>query len=339
MLVIATIGPSTKEKQILREIIDSGANMLRFNFSHGKLEEFEETINIARSINKDILIMQDLSGSKIRVSYKLPYIIKLYNGEQVFFCGEDSYERVKHNLSYGSKKIVPLNISKEILNKNPIKCISMKDNTMFFEVLNTEEGFIKVRVKRGGVIRAGKGCNIKGLDRSNIGLSEKDKEDIKWGVNHNVDVICQSFVEKVKDIDMVKKYIAKESKEFTPKIWAKVETPSGIRNIDNIVKRVDGVVIGRGDLIPECSIEETPIYEEKAIKTCRKYDKDIIIATQVLNSMKNGRRAEISEVESVYNFVNLGVSGFLLAGETSIGKVPVKTVHFLRELINKYKKV
>lgn len=339
MLVIATIGPSTKEKQVLRDVIDSGANMLRFNFSHGRIEEFEESINVARSIKKDILIMQDLSGSKIRVSDKLPYIIKLYNGEEVFFCGEDRYEEVKGDLVYESKKVVPLNISKEILRKNKIKCISMKDNTMFFETLNIEEDFIKVRVKKGGVIRAGKGCNIKGLNRNEIGLSEKDKEDIKWGINHNVDVICQSFVERVRDIDLVKKYINKESDNFVPKIWAKIETPVGVKNIDKLVKEVDGIVIGRGDLIPECSIEDAPIYEGKVIRICRKYDKDIIIATHILNSMKNGRRAELSEVESVYNFINSGVDGFLLAGETSVGKVPIKTVHFLNKLINKYKRI
>lgn len=339
MLVIATIGPSTKEKQVLRDVIDSGANMLRFNFSHGKLDEFEESIITARSIKKDIGIMQDLSGSKIRVSDKLPYIIKLYSGEEVFFCGEDSYKEVKYNSAYGSKKVVPLNISKEILSGNKIKCISMKDNTMFFEILDKGEEYIKVKVRRGGIVRAGKGCNIKGLNRNEIGISKKDEEDIRWGIEHNVDVICQSFVERVNDIDLIKNFINKESGDFRPKIWAKVETPMGVKNIERIAKVVDGIVIGRGDLIPEGCIEDTPIYEENIIKVCRKCSKDIIIATHILNSMKNGRRADLPEVESIYNFINLGVSGFLLAGETSVGKAPIKTVDFLNKIINKYKRI
>lgn len=338
MLVIATIGPSTNEKLILRDIIDSGANMIRLNFSHGRLDEFEENINIAKSIKSDIKIMQDLSGSKIRVSDKLPYIIKLYNGEEVFFCGEDSYKKRGYNSAFGSKKIIPLNISKRILNSNKVKSISMKDNTMNFEVLDKTDEWIKTKVIKGGVVRAGKGCNIKGLDRSKIPLSLKDRKDILWGINHNVDVVCQSFVESPSDVKKVKSYIKEVNRNFNPKIWAKVETPIGIKNIDYILKEVDGVVIGRGDLIPEGSIEDTPIYENKVIEACVKNNKEVIVATHLLNSMKNGRKAELPEVESIYNFVNCGVSGFLLAGETSIGKVPIKTVDFLTKIIKKYSK-
>ena len=338
MLVIATIGPSTNEKLILRDIIDSGANMIRLNFSHGRLEEFEEKVNIARSIKSDIEIMQDLSGSKIRVSDKLPYIIKLYHGEEVFFCGEDSYKKRGHNFAFGSKKVIPLNISKNILNTNKIRSLSMKDNTMLFEVLNKTEDLIKVKVIKGGVVRAGKGCNIKGINRSKIPLSEKDRSDILWGINHNVDVVCQSFVESPSDIKKVKSYIKEVNMNFNPKIWAKVETPIGVKNIEYILKEVDGVVIGRGDLIPESNIEDTPIYESKVIESCVKNNKEVIVATHLLNSMKNGRKPELPEVEGIYNFVNSGVSGFLLAVETSIGKVPIKTVDFLTKIIKKYSK-
>lgn len=338
MLVIATIGPSTREKQVLRDIIDSGANMLRLNFSHGDLEEFEESIKIARSIKKDIYIMQDLSGSKIRVSEKLPYIIKLYNGEEVLFCGEDIYKAGEYNLAYGNKKVIPLNMLAKELYENRIEGISMKDNTMIFHIIGKDKRGIKARVVRGGIVRGGKGCNIKGFNRRELPLSEKDRKDIKWGIEHGVEGVCQSFVEDDEDINKVKKYIRENNLGGCPEIWGKVETPMGIKNIESIVKVVDGIVIGRGDLVPEGSIECTPIYENKVIKACINSKKKVVIATHILNSMKDGKRPELPEVESIYNFIKVGVSGFLLAGETSVGRAPIKTVEFLCEIINRYSK-
>lgn len=337
MYIIGTVGPNVKDRTILKGIIDSGVNILRFNYIHGSEAEFSEFLEMAKDIKNDIEIVLDLSGTKVRVSSKFEYIYKIYNEEEVYFCGEDIYDQIKHNISKTKKKVIPLNVENKILNENEYEQIGIKDNTMSFSIIGKKHEFIRAVTIKGGIIRSGKGCNIKNLERENFSLNEKDKNAIEWGVENKIDTICQSFVERKEDIEEMKIFINNIKSEFKPRIWAKIETLNGVNNIENIVKEVDGVVIGRGDLIPETSIEDTPIYEEKIIKEVAKNKgKDIIIGTHLLNSMKNGKMPSITEVESIYNFIKCGVTGFLLAGETSIGKAPIKTVQFLSDLVKKY---
>ena len=337
MYIIGTVGPNVKDRTVLKGIMDNGVNALRFNFIHGNEKEFSEFFKMAKEINTNINIILDLSGTKVRVSNNFEYIYKIYEDEEVYFCGEDKYDEIKNNIN--RIKIIPLNIKNKILNEKDYKQIGIKDNTMLFNIIGKSGGLIRGVTVRGGIIRKGKGCNIKGLERRSILLSEKDKNSIMWGINNKVDILCQSFVEDKEDIKEIKSFLNDNMlNQVKPKIWAKIETLNGINNMKNILNEADGIVIGRGDLIPETSIEDTPIYEEKIISEASKSKgKDIIIATHLLNSMKNGKIPEISEVESIYNFIKSGVTGFLLAGETSIGKAPVKTVEFLNNLILKYK--
>ncbi|HEX9025852.1 MAG TPA: pyruvate kinase [Clostridium sp.] len=339
MYIIGTVGPNVKDRTVLKGIIDNGVNALRFNFIHGSEKEFLEFLKIAKEINNDIEIILDLSGTKIRVSNNFEYIYKIYDDEEIYFCGEDKYDEIKNNINKIKIKIIPLNIKNKILNQKVYEQIGIKDNTMLFNVIDRSNGLIKAVTVRGGIVRKGKGCNIKGVERKLILLSEKDKNAIIWGINNNVDIICQSFVEDKEDIGEIKSFLNDRiSNKYKPKIWAKIETLNGINNIKSILSEVDGIIIGRGDLIPETSIEDTPIYEEQIINEVSKdKDKDIIIGTHLFNSMKNGKMPSISEVESIYNFIKAGATGFLLAGETSIGKAPVKTVEFLSNLISKYK--
>lgn len=338
MYIIGTVGPTVKDRTILKGIIDSGVNALRFNFIHGSAIEFLRFLKMAKEIRNDIEIILDLSGTKVRVSNKFEYAYKVYDGEEIYFCGEDKYEEIKDHES--KIKIIPLNIKNEVLNGKEYKEIGIKDNTMIFNVIGREDGLIKVATVRGGIIRKGKGCNIKNLERKDIALSEKDKNAIMWGIRNRVDIICQSFVEDKEDINEIKTFLNDNSSasRAKPKIWAKIETLNGVNNLKSILNEVDGIVIGRGDLIPETSIEDTPIYEERIIKEVIKdKNKDIIVATHLFNSMKSGKMPSISEVESIYSFIKIGATGFMLAGETSIGKAPVKTVEFLNKLIEKYR--
>lgn len=338
MKIIATTGPSCKEIKVLKELIEHGVDIFRFNFSHGNLGEFAKLQKNIKNIEKKVHIMGDLSGGKIRISDKLPYIYKIYNGEEVLICGEDKYLKP----IYANKdkiKIIPLNIHSSNLDSKKIKRISMKDNTMHFKIIEyTEEG-IKALVTSGGIVRGGKGCNILGLSREKGELSEKDRKYLDWCIKQNVEIICQSFVEDREDIKIIKRYIEEKEKGYKPYIWAKIETPKGIEKGIEILNEVDGVVIGRGDLIPESTIVNAPIYQEEIIKKVNSVgNKEIIIGTHILNSMKNGKRPELSEVDAIYNMINKKITGFLLSGETSIGKAPVQTVKFLKELIIKYNK-
>ena len=332
MHIIATIGPKSSDKWVLKEFIDQGVDIVRLNFSHFRESEFISIINTVKQINKDVKILADLCGKKIRISDKLEGIYKIYNGEEVYFCGEDVYETL--NLKdINDMKFIPINVSGFALNDQSIDKVSMKDDTMRFDIKENKNGILKVKVIRGGIVRAGKGCNIPALKRENIDLTEKDKKDILWAIEHDVDIICQSYIEELEDVREVKNFIKNNIKNKCPIIWAKVETPRGINNLEKFYSQVDGVVIGRGDLLPESGVLNAVHFENKALEVLIKNNKKAIIATHLLNSMGKGERAVLPEVESIYNFMKIGVSGFMLAGESSVGKAPIKTVQFFKRTI------
>lgn len=337
MNIIATIGPKTIDKWVIKELIENGVDILRLNCAHFNKDEFETVINYAKSIKSEIHILIDLSGKKVRISKKLKYIYKVYNDQEVLFCGEDYYNNLS-NKALGEKKYIPLNINTEKIKRSKIENISIKDNTMKFNVLEVREGIIKAKVMKGGIIRAGKGCNISTINDDGRIISKKDKDNILWAINNDLDIICQSFVESKNDIDEIKRFIGYKEEEKKYDIWAKIETPKGINNINDIITAVDTVVIGRGDLVAEAGYLDSVILQEKAIKIVKDRNKRIIIATHILNSMKDGNLATLPEIESIYEFINKGVDGFLLAGETSIGRAPIQTVKFLKSTIEYYKK-
>lgn len=342
MHIIATVGPKSMERYVLKNLIESGVDIVRLNCSHFNEEEFNNVIDTVRDINKDVHILADLCGKKIRISEVTSKVYKIFADEEVYFCSEDFYRRIEAE-NIEDMKLIPLTVKAEELIKSDIRNISLKDNTMNFEILEKKQGIIKAKVISGGVIRSGKGCNIPDLDRSDSFLTSKDKKDIDWALSKDVDIICQSYVNDKSDIDILNKYIklkiGKTNKYRKPIIWAKVETQLGIENLNAISNRADGIVIGRGDLVPECGLLNSVQLQSKAIIDLVHKGSSVIIATHLLNSMKNGDAVTLPEVESIYTFVKHGVSGFMLAGETSIGRYPNKTVKFLKEAISSYKKV
>lgn len=335
MNIIATIGPKSIDKWIIKELIENGVDILRLNCSHFNKEEFEAVISYSKSLKSDVHILIDLSGKKIRISKDLKYIYKVYNNQEVLFCGDDYYKKLDSDKTK-DEKYIPLNLNSEKIKKSNITNISMKDNTMNFKILDVSNGIIRASVLKGGIIRGGKGCNISEIYEDENLLSEDDKKNILWGIEQDVDIICQSFVEEKDDIYNIIKLIKGNNPKCKCDIWAKVETPKGINNLDEILELVDTVVIGRGDLVPESGILDSVKLQEKAIEKIKGKNKKVIIATHLLNSMKNGDMPTLPEIESIYRFIKLGVDGFLLAGETSIGRIPIKTVKFLNKSIKYY---
>lgn len=339
MKIIATIGPNSSNRKVLAELINNGVDIFRLNFSHFYESEFIKILNDSRSIKKDISIMADLCGKKVRVAENLKSVFKVYTNDIVYFCSSDVYSLIANNND--KSKIIPLNIKSEVIEKNDIKKISMKDGTMNFDIIDKDKIFLKSIAKDTGVVRGGKGCNIPGADLGENSLNDKDKENLKWAIDNNIDIIGQSYVESSRDILCVREYIKKvKGNQNDIKIFSKLETIIGLNNYKEIMNCSDGIVIARGDLVPECGMEISVEQEFELLKKLRddKYNKEIIIATHVLDSMKSRLNSNINEIESIYTFINNGATGFLLAGETSIGKYPVQTAKLLNELIKRYKK-
>lgn len=328
MDIISTVGPKTKDKYIIKELVENGTTIFRLNCSHFYKEQFEEINTFIKREHKDIKIMVDLCGRKVRVSRKLEYVYKVYIGEEVYFCSDYIYKELKKNNK--EKKIVPLNINEKDFIEGKIKSISMKDNTMKFKVIDELDSTIRAIALDEGVVRGGKGCNIVKERQKKSSLSQIDKGNIDWAIKNNIDIICQSFVEDQEDIIEIKKYL---NNRCDADIWAKIETEKGIDNIIDIIKEVDTIVIGRGDLIPESNILKAVKLENRIISECIKNKKNIIIGTHILDSMKKGNQPNLNETESINLFIEKNIKGFLLAGETSIGVAPVKTVKFLKDAI------
>ena len=322
MKIIATLGPKTTNKEVIKQLIDIGVDIFRLNFSHFYENQFNNMISIIRSIDKDMDIMADLQGKKVRVDESLKNVFKIYENEIVYFCGYDGYFIFDEN-------------------NNNIEKISMKDGTMNFKVIDQNNGFLKVRVINDGIIRGGKGCNIPGIYFENKELTKKDKKSLKWAIENNIKIISQSFVENKRDIDHIRKYICEINGDLKSiKLLSKIETNLGVDNFKEIIRYSDGIIIARGDLIPECGLINSVDKEFDLLLKVKKYEKEkeVIIATHILDNMRKGIIPNINELETIYTFVNLGVTGFLLASETSIGNYPVKSVEMLKMLINLYKK-
>ncbi len=339
MRIIATIGPTSSNKKVLQGIVEEGATTIRLNCAHFNKDEFERVIRLIKEVDKSIEVMADLSGKKVRVYDKLKNTYKVFSGEEVFFCGEDIYDILLADKN-SKMKLIPLSIQSNMIENNEINEISMKDGTMKFNILDNNRVMIKAKAINDGIIRAGKGCNIPNIHREDMVLSNKDKMDIKWAVENNIDIICQSYIESKSEIDEVKKYyIDMGGNKENIKFFSKVETIRGLDNYKEILEDSDGIVIGRGDLVPECGMIKAVEVQYNLLKALmkEKNKKELIIATHLLETLKFGYGPTMPEVESIHSFIKSGVTGFLLASETCVGKYPINTVNILKTLIKTYK--
>lgn len=332
MYIIGTSGMNTKNKSILSNLINSGLDTIRLNAAHGTTCEFQDIINYTQKNNHNIHILLDLAGSKIRVSNKLKNTLSINTGTKVLFCGEDVYTSLNTQKNI---LIVPLTIDNDSLIASPITNISIKDGTLNFNILDISSKGILTISKNNGIIRETKGCNIPGLKKCSNHLSNNDKKYLNWGLKNSIDIISQSFVEDSLDLIHLKNYIKSHSNS-SPKVFAKIETLVGYNNINSILNECDGIIIGRGDLIPETSLLEAPLIEDIIINKTQSQNKKIIIATHLLDSLKKSTSPTLTEIECIYNYIKTNIDGFILCGETSYGKHPIKSVRMLKSLIERY---
>lgn len=335
------ISKSEKSKKEILDKIDnivkSGGNIIRMNLSHGKHIDIELCINYIRSNHKEIKILLDLQGNKIRVANNIYGTFKVNSGDFVYFCSEETYDVYLKNIE--RDKLIPLNIKNKFIFKNNFKKIYMKDATMEFLVISNNNGLIKTKVKLGGIVRKEKGCNLPNLDRETWGITKKDLEDINFAINKKVDIIAYSYCSYVDECREFKNTVFKNLKEnqVVPKLWGKIETSEGINNIKEIAKELDGIVIARGDLSAEVGIINIPIVQEKILYILKNKNKSIVVATNVLSSIRNRQNTPtINELSDIYHLMRCGVTGFMLTGETSTGDNEKYIVTTLKNSIKYY---
>jgi pyruvate kinase len=325
--IIATVGPSSEREEVLKELFNY-VDAFRLNFSHGDHKEHGKRIalirKLERELNKRIPIILDTKGPEIRTG--------LF--EKEIFLKKGQIVRIKNQEIIGNEK--EFCVSYEDLYKEVEKGdkILIDDGLIELEVLEVEGKDIVCEVKNEGFISSKKSVNLPGKELNIEFLSEKDKVDIKFGVENDLDFLALSFVRSAKDIKKVKAYL-KELNAKNFKIIAKIENKKALENLEEILEESDGVMVARGDLGVEIPVEEVPIWQKKIIEMAREKGKFTIVATQMLDSMINNPRPTRAEASDVINAVFDKTDAVMLSGETAKGKFPIESVKMMDKLLRK----
>ena len=318
--IIATIGSSTESADIIEEMIKNGLTHTRINMSHVTQEDHHKQIVSIRKAGKSTgympKILIDLAGPKIRTG-KIKENTILKEGSKIILTTKTVF---------GDDKIISINYNKLPKEVLPGQKILVSDGKRILQVINTnKKDEIICRVLVGGRVTSARGINVPGADLTIEVITKKDKSDILFAIKEKADIVALSFVRDAKNIKSCKNLVQKNGGKNI-KIFAKIETVSAVKNIEEIIKESDGVMVARGDLAMEIGMENVPSVQRKIIELSKKYNKYCIVATQVLDSMENSPTPTRAEVSDIAFGVYSGANAIMLSGETAIGKYPVLSV-------------
>ncbi len=325
--IVCSIGPASDNDETIRKMIIAGMNVARFNFSHGDhawhKQAMDRVKRISAELNIPVAILMDTKGPEIRTGIvKDDKPIQIHLGDTITVTADDSE-------CYESTNDKPGHVSlswKELPNKikKGVK-ILIADGLIELTVTNIDEtGMVICEAGNTGTIGSKKNVNLIGLHAGLPIMSEKDKKDIKFSVEQNMDLIAASFVSFPEEIVQIRKYL--EELGSNARIIAKIENEEGVENIDKIIKEADGIMVARGDLGVQIPTEKIPLVQKKVIWKCRQKGKPVITATQMLDSMIVNPRPTRAELTDVANAVFDGTDAVMLSGETAAGKYPVEAV-------------
>ena len=319
--IVATLGPATSDKEVIKEMILEGADVFRINFSHANYDDVKQRIKYIRELgdelNRSTAILADLQGPKLRVGVMKEEVI-VEPGDKITFCTGKEFE--------GTKDRVYMNYDNFPKDVNPGERILLDDGKLIFEVESTnDENEVKAVVRQGGPLRSKKGVNLPNTNISLPALTAKDKKDAIFAVKQEVDWIALSFVRHSEDLKELQALIEAHS-EYKIPIIAKIEKPEAVENIDRIVPYCDGLMVARGDLGVEVPAEEVPLIQKQLVLTAKRSRIPVIIATQMMETMIGSLTPTRAEVNDVANSVMDGADAVMLSGETSVGKYPVEVI-------------
>ena len=326
--IIATLGPASDKEEIIEEMILSGVDVFRINFSHAEHQDVKKRIQsirkISKKLNSNTSILADLQGPKLRIG-KVEADTTIAPGDQIAFLNGDPFE--------GNKEKVFMNYENFSRDVKPGERILLDDGKLIFEVIATDkQSRVDAKVIQGGKLKSKKGVNLPNTKISLPALTKKDIVDAEFAIGEEVDWIALSFVRNSEDILDLRKMIEKQSDHKIP-IIAKIEKPEGIENIDKIISYCDGLMVARGDLGVEIPPAEVPLVQKELVKLAKKARIPVIIATQMMESMIDSLTATRAEVNDVANSVMDGADAVMLSGETSVGEYPVEVIKSMSSII------
>lgn len=327
--VVCTIGPKSEKKEVLKELVLSGMNVMRLNFSHGDHEEHGARIKTIREISKEtgkhVAILLDTKGPEIRTGSHAEGDVKydLVEGQDFIVTTDYSFKGTPEKISVSYP-----GMTKDL---KPGDTILVDDGLIGLEVKEIKGDEIFCKVKNSGALGQKKGVNLPGVSVSLPALAEKDKADLKFGCEVGVDYIAASFIRKASDVAEVRRVLDDNGGENI-KIISKIENQEGIDNFDEILELSDGIMVARGDLGVEVPVEEVPFMQKMMIRKCNAVGKPVITATQMLDSMQKNPRPTRAEAGDVANAILDGTDAVMLSGESANGKYPVEAVRTMAKI-------
>ncbi|KEO72364.1 pyruvate kinase [Anditalea andensis] len=324
--ILATVGPACNSEETLTQLVMAGAGVFRLNFSHGNHTGHAEVVKHIRNINKklnlNVGILQDLQGPKIRVGEMKDGGVKIISGDKITITNDPVvgdatlvstvYQNLPNDVSEGDR-------------------ILIDDGNLELVVINTEGNNVHCTVVHGGILKSKKGINLPNTKVSAPSLTEKDLEDLVFGLEHEVDWIALSFVRSAEDIYDLRRRIKEAGKAC--RIVAKIEKPEALECIDEIIEATDAIMVARGDLGVEVPMQMVPIWQKRMVEKCKLACKPVIIATQMMESMIVNPRPTRAETNDVANAVLDGADAVMLSAETASGNYPVETVKAMSSVI------
>jgi pyruvate kinase len=326
--IVCTIGPVSESKEMLTDLVNAGMNVMRLNFSHGNYEEHGQRIKTMREVIQEtgekVAILLDTKGPEIRT-------IKLENGNDVTLeAGQDFTITTDKNV-IGNKNIVAVTYDGITSDLEAGDTVLVDDGLIELTVKSVSGNEVLCLVNNTGDLGENKGINLPGTSVQLPALSEKDKGDLKFGCEQNVDFIAASFIRKADDVREVRR-VLDENGGTNIKIISKIENQEGVDNFDEILELSDAIMVARGDLGVEIPVEEVPFAQKMMIEKCNEAGKMVITATQMLDSMIKNPRPTRAEAGDVANAIIDGTDAVMLSGETAKGKYPVESVEIMAQI-------
>jgi pyruvate kinase len=320
--IICTIGPATSSYDQLERLYHAGMNVVRLNMSHGDHESHARIIKAIRTLNRKVKytvpVMLDTQGPEIRTGH-LSADLNLREGEEITIVVRGSGDVEESSIQIDYADIIDA--------VNPGDKITVDNGLINLEVLSKQERVMRCRVIDGGFLKSKRHVNLPGVRVNLPAITEKDRHDIRFGIEQEVDYIALSFVRDAADVRELRELLGDKAGKI--KIIAKIEDQEGVRNLEAIVREADGIMVARGDLGVEVNFYELPTIQRRIVRTCAELGKRVIVATHLLESMIQNPVPTRAEVTDVANAVYEEADAVMLSGETTIGKHPVKCVEYL----------
>ncbi|MBL3397567.1 MULTISPECIES: pyruvate kinase [Staphylococcus] len=325
--IVCTIGPASESEEMIEKLINAGMNVARLNFSHGSHEEHKGRIDtirkVAKRLNKTVAILLDTKGPEIRTHNMKDGVIELEKGKEVIVSmSEVEGTPEKFSVTYDNL-INDVQVGSYILLDDGLVELQVKD-------IDHDNGEVKCDILNTGELKNKKGVNLPGVKVNLPGITDKDADDIRFGIKEDVDFIAASFVRRPSDVLDIREILEQEKANIT--IFPKIENQEGIDNIEEILEVSDGLMVARGDMGVEIPPEKVPMVQKDLIRKCNKLGKPVITATQMLDSMQRNPRATRAEASDVANAIYDGTDAVMLSGETAAGLYPEEAVKTMRNI-------